>query len=68
MNKFLENVVAWLPYSVQPYAKSLVPVVVAGAVAVQDLTVSAVEVSEVKTLAVGALTSIVVALIPNLVD
>lgn len=66
MNTFLENVVAKLPKKVQPVAKAFVPTGVAAAVAAQDLAFSAVEVNEIKTLAIGAIASVLTYLIPNL--
>ena len=66
MQKFLDAVVAKLPVSLQPIAKSLVPVTLAAAVVVQDLVISAEEVAELKVLAAGAVTSIVVYLIRNI--
>lgn len=60
MQKFFDLVVSKLPGGVQPYAKALVPVTVAGVLVLQDLTVSVEEVAEIKTLALGAVTSVLV--------
>ena len=60
MQRFLDNVVALLPESVQPYAKALVPLAIGAALAIEDLTISAVEVGELKALAIAAITSILV--------
>ncbi|MGH2954688.1 MAG: hypothetical protein ACRD2Z_03315 [Thermoanaerobaculia bacterium] len=60
MTQFLDNVVARLPVSVRPYAKALVPLAVGVALVAADLTVSAVEVAELKTLAISVVTSLLV--------
>jgi hypothetical protein len=66
MTAFLNTLIRkFVPKRLRRYAKAFVPTLVAAAVAVQDLTVSAVEVNEVKTLAVGALTSLLVAAVSN---
>lgn len=65
MTKFLTSVVGRLPRPCRKYAKAFIPALVAGAVAVQDLTVSAVEVNEIKALAVGAVASLLVGVTPN---
>lgn len=66
MTKFLTAVVGKLPASVQPYAKAFVPFTLAAVVAIQDLTVTVAEVNELKVLAGGLVTSLLVAALPNL--
>lgn len=66
MTKFLDNAIRkFIPRPYRRYAKAFVPTIVAAAAAAQDLTVSAVEVHEIKTLAVGAATSLLVGLVSN---
>lgn len=60
MQKFLDAVVRRLPESLRPYAKALIPLTVGVAVVVQDLVISAAEVAELKTLAITAVTSLLV--------
>lgn len=62
---FLERVVGVLPVAVQPYAKAVVPVVLAAVIAGQDLVFDLAEVNELKTLAIGAVTAALVATFPN---
>lgn len=66
MTKFLTALVAKLPARVQPCAKALVPTALGAAIAIQDLTVTAVEVNEMKVLVGAAVTSLLVAALPNL--
>lgn len=66
MNKFLEAIVSKLPYSLQPYAKALVPLALGAFIVVQDLVISVEEVDELKTLAVAAVVSLLTYSFPNL--
>lgn len=66
MQKFLDAVVGKLPVALQPYAKSLVPFSLGVVIVVQDLTVSAVEVSELKTLGLAAVSSLLVLFTRNI--
>lgn len=65
MTRFLEAVVRKLPRSVRRYAKALVPLAAAAAVAAQDLVIDAVEVNELKVLASAAIVSLLTFAVPN---
>jgi hypothetical protein len=66
MQKFFDLVVSKLPVGLQPYAKALVPVSVGVVLVAQDLVISAQEVAEVKTLAISAVTSLLVLVTRNI--